>query len=441
MSRRCCDDSDADRLRLRDVRQIVDVPDPHTTDDGANFRRVDIDDSGDIEAATTETAVVRKGLTKISGADDDDWPRLVQTKFALNLVREVLDVVTDSACSVTAQVRQVFAHLRCIDAGQLGQLIARHLQSSLGRELYEDAQIHGQARDSGFRNSTTGEVAHAVHTLLLRATFHELSRLRPSVSPVTLNTALAAAAALVALAFGLNTADRWARRRRRHDLAWTIAMGLFAVAAMSLWWAEARGWSSASFRMFFAFGAVINVPWLALGTIYLLAGTRIGDAIARVLLVFSGFALGVVMVTPMSPVTSDELPKGSDVFTVLPRVLAAVGSAVPAIIIFAGAAYSAVQVLRRRSPSVTPSARRVVSAPGRLALGNILIALGAIILSASGSLAGRLGEDTAFATTLFVGICVLFAGFLVASGSTVAARQTRTNVRELIDDASLQRVA
>ncbi len=258
---------------------------------------------------------------------------------------------------------------------------------------------------------------------------------------MTLNTALAAATVLVALAFGLSTADRWARRRRRHDLAWTIAMGLFAVAAMSLWWAEARGWSSASFRMFFAFGAVINVPWLALGTIYLLAGTRIGDATARVLLVFSGFTLGVVMVTPMSPVTPDELPKGSDVFTVLPRVLAAVGSAVPAIIIFTGAAYSAVQVLRRRSPSVTPSARRVVSAPGRLALGNILIALGAIILSASGTLAGRLGEDTAFAVTLFVGICVLFAGFLVASGSTVATRQSRADVRELIDDASLQRVA
>lgn len=441
MSRRCCDDSDVDRLRLRDVCQVVDVSDSHTTDDGADFRRVDIDDSGDVEAATTETAVVCESLPKISGADDDDRPRLVQTQFALDLVREVFDVVTDSACSVTTQVRQVLAHLRCVDACQLGQLITRHLLSSLGRELNEDAQIHGQTRDSGFRNSTTGEVAHADHTLLLRATFHELSRPRPSVAPVTLNTALAAASALVALAFGLNTADRWARRRRRHDLAWTIAMSLFAVAALSLWWAEARGWSSASFRMFFAFGAVINVPWLALGTVYLLAGIRIGDVTARVLLVFSGFALGVIMVAPMSPVASDELPKGSDVFTLLPRILAAVGSAVPAIIIFAGAAYSAVQVLRKRSPSVAPSARRIVSAPGRLALGNILIAFGAIILSASGSLAGRLGEDTAFATTLFVGICVLFAGFLVASGSTVAARQSRTNVRELVDDASLQRVA
>jgi hypothetical protein len=47
--------------------------------------------------------------------------------------------------------------------------------------------------------------------------------------------------------------------------------------------------------------------------------------------------------------------------------------------------------------------------------GNLLIALGTIILSLSGTLAGRLGKDRAFAVTLLVGICVLLVGFLVAS--------------------------
>jgi hypothetical protein len=83
---------------------------------------------------------------------------------------------------------------------------------------------------------------------------------------VTLNTALAAASFIIAVAFGLSTFDRWLRRHRPHELAWTIALGLFAIASLALWWAEARGWSSASFRVFFLFGAVINVPWLALGT-------------------------------------------------------------------------------------------------------------------------------------------------------------------------------
>ena len=56
-------------------------------------------------------------------------------------------------------------------------------------------------------------------------------------------------------------------------------------------------------------------------------------------------------------------------------------------------------------------------------LGNVLIAAGTLVLSASGSLAGRLGKDRSFTVTLLVGIAVLFAGFLVASPrqSTVQA--------------------
>ncbi len=242
---------------------------------------------------------------------------------------------------------------------------------------------------------------------------------RLAFSPVTLNTALAAVSGLVSLAFGLATLDRWTRRRRPHELAWTVAMALFFVAAMSLWWAEARGWSASSFRMFFAFGAVINVPWLALGTVYLLAGRRAGDAVMRVLLVFSGFALGAVVMAPVSGVIEpDVLPTGKEHFGALPRVLAAVGSSVPAVVIFAGAAWSAWRVVRGANPALTSAAVRNVTSAGRLALGNILIAAGAAILSASGTFAGRLGADTSFAVTLSGGISVLFAGFLVASNAT-----------------------
>jgi len=187
---------------------------------------------------------------------------------------------------------------------------------------------------------------------------------------------------------------------------------------MSLWWAESRGWSEESFRVFFLLGAVLNVPWLALGTVHLLAGPRIGDAVARGLLVFSGLATGVVLVAPMRGVVeSDALPKGSDLFGPVPRILAAVGSGIPATVIFVGAAWSAWRVVRGAAPAVTSTAARRVVDARRLATGNVLIAAGAAVLSASGSLAGRLGEDTAFAATLLAGIVVLFAGFLVASNS------------------------
>jgi hypothetical protein len=154
-----------------------------------------------------------------------------------------------------------------------------------------------------------------------------------------LNTALAAASAIIALAFGLSTLDRWLRRRRPHELAWTIAMGLFVAAAASLWWAEGHGWTNVSFRLFFTFGAIINVPWLALGTIFLLAGPKAGRVATRILLVFSGFAAGVVFTTPIRGVIDPEtMPMGKEHFEALPRILAAVGSSIPALIIFVGAA-------------------------------------------------------------------------------------------------------
>lgn len=255
---------------------------------------------------------------------------------------------------------------------------------------------------------------------------------------MTLNTALAGASALVALAFALSTWDRWLRRRRPHELAWTIAMLLFVVASVALWWAEARGWSEPSFRIFFAFGAIINVPWLGLGTVFLLAGQRIGQIVTRWLIGFSGFALGVVWVAPMSQaVDPNTFPTAKELFGPLPRVLAAVGSSVPAIVIFAGAIWSAYRVMRGRIPAVTRAATRNVQSARLLALGNVMIALGTVILSMSGTFSGRLGKDTAFAVTLLAGVIVLFAGFLVASNATKPVKtSTHVHVREMLTSAS-----
>jgi hypothetical protein len=239
---------------------------------------------------------------------------------------------------------------------------------------------------------------------------------------MTLDAALAAAATLVAAAFGLSTLDRWLRRRRPHELAWTIALALFVVGAGALWWAESRGWGEAVFRVFFLAGAVLNVPWLGLGTVYLLAGVRWGDRVRTWLIGLSGFAVGVVLLAPFTaPVPTDEMPRGAEVFGPWPRVLAGVGSAVPAAVIITGALWSAWRVARGRVPSLDRAGRRSMASPGRLAAGNVLIATGALVLSASGTLAGRLGADRAFALTLLVGICVLFVGFLVASSAAQAS--------------------
>jgi hypothetical protein len=249
---------------------------------------------------------------------------------------------------------------------------------------------------------------------------------------VTLESALAAAATLVAVAFACSTLERWLARRRRHELAWTISLALFAAASFALWLGASRGWDAPTFRAFFLFGAILNVPWLAMGSVYLLYGRRAGDPIAAGLALFSAFAAGVMLVVPLEgPVPASGLPQGKELFGVAPRVLAGVASGVGAVVVIGLALLSAWRLARGRN---RPGGAVPVDAPGRLALGNVLIATGTLVLSASGTLNARLGEMTAFAVTLVVGIAVLFCGFLVATTSPSRAARPVGSAQDAAKD-------
>jgi MFS family permease len=244
------------------------------------------------------------------------------------------------------------------------------------------------------------------------------------------NATLAGTAALVAFAFALITFDRWQLRGQSHDLAWTIAMILFAVGSLALWWAETTGWTLFIFRIFFVSGAVLNVAWLALGTIYLLTSKTTGDRVRKYLTSLSTFSIGVVLIAPAKrEIVDGEFPSARELFGVAPRVLAAFGSGVPALIIIFGALWSTFRVLRKVTPTMSQKNVRIVYSPKRLALGNVLVATGTIVLSASGSFAGRLGKDRAFAITLLIGVCILFSGFLVASNSTRVNAKDNSSAR------------
>lgn len=215
-----------------------------------------------------------------------------------------------------------------------------------------------------------------------------------------MQSALAAGAALVALAFAMATFERWLAGHRRHELAWSVSLLLFSLGAGCLLVGAANGWDEWTFRLFFLFGAILNVPFLALGTVYLLGGRRRGDVCAVVVSLTAAFATGVMLVAPLrAPVPVDQLPRGQDVFGVLPRVLAAVASGGGALVVIGGAVWSAWRLRR-----------------GPLLVANLLIAAGTLVLSAGGLLNSVLEEMEAFAVTLVAGITVLFAGFLVATG-------------------------
>lgn len=208
------------------------------------------------------------------------------------------------------------------------------------------------------------------------------------------------------LAFSLSTYERWLVRRRPHELAWAISLAMFAVAALGLGFGAAFGWSSVTFRIFYLFGAVLNVPFLGLGEIFLLFGERVGKRSAYIVAAFSLLSVGVLVSSPLlHPLPLHALAQGSRVFGPLPRILAAVGSGGGALVVFAGTVWS---LFRTRL--------------ARYRIANTLIATGTAISGASGLLNSVADQMTGFAVALTVGIAIIFAGFLVANSNAATIR-------------------
>lgn len=238
---------------------------------------------------------------------------------------------------------------------------------------------------------------------------------------MTLHVALAAAATLVSLAFALSTLERWLARRKRHEGAWTVSLFMFAAGSAALWAGAAMGWDEWNFKAFYLFGAILNVPFLALGTVELLAGPTHGRRWTAIVSMLSAFCAGLVVSAQLvGPIEPDVLPQGKDVFAAGPRIAAAVASGVGAMVIFGGALWSAWRLLRGRRRAGAPTTLPA----GRLALANLFIALGTLVLSAGGLLNSVVDEMDGFAISLVVGISIIFIGFLLTNpaGSSAAAR-------------------
>ncbi|MBM3659028.1 MAG: hypothetical protein FJW95_05930 [Actinobacteria bacterium] len=223
--------------------------------------------------------------------------------------------------------------------------------------------------------------------------------------------ALAAVATVLACLFAMATFQRAAAGRGPHQWAWTVALVLFAAASVALALGASTGWDDGTYKVFYLCGAIASVPWLALGTVFLLFGGPVGRRARGWLVFFSGLSLGAILLAQMEPVTGTEIPVGKDTFTqALPRVLAAVASGLGATVIVVGALWSLVRLLGAD-----------VAGRGRLAGANALVATGTLVLSSGGLLQGFVGHDEAFALSLAVGIAVIYAGFLVADGAPLPA--------------------
>ncbi|HEY8655748.1 MAG TPA: hypothetical protein VIN34_03310 [Candidatus Limnocylindria bacterium] len=209
---------------------------------------------------------------------------------------------------------------------------------------------------------------------------------------------LAVLATVVSALFAAVVLSQYLRQRKPYQLMWAIGLCLFAVAAGAGALARTSGVTATEYRIFYLFGAILNVAWLGLGTVYLLAGRRWAAASLLGVLLLSATAGYAVFTAPVDLAAAVDSGRGFQ-DAPLPRILAGIGSGLGSIVLIGGALWSAWIFLRRRRN-------------GRRAVANVVIAVGVLIVAAGGT-ATFTGASGILELTNLVGITVMFAGFLL----------------------------
>ena len=214
------------------------------------------------------------------------------------------------------------------------------------------------------------------------------------------------AAAAVSAIFAAQVARQWIDRRRPNLLAWSIALSMFALASFAPAVGMLGDWTPAWFRIYYLFGAIVNVPVLGLGTIYLLGSRRLGHVCAAAVTVASVVAAVAVWQAEVDVRLLDTsgIPRGSEVMSDGVRLLSRLYSFAGFFVVMGGALWSAVRLWRQRRKDLR-----------RLAVANGLIAAGTLVV-AVGSGFAFYGQGLPFAVGLLAGVCLMFWGFLKTRG-------------------------
>lgn len=236
-------------------------------------------------------------------------------------------------------------------------------------------------------------------------------------------------AALVSGVFAVMLFRRFSRRRTLPELAWGVALAMYALASAIVAIGVSQGWEASLYRLFWVFGAVLNVPFLALGSIALI-GNRVLTALSVLAVAATTlFALGIVATAetsrdafvrqqavkgqdcPSSPVvplqSRLDIPRGKCVWE-RGSTVGKLGSlySIPAYLVVVAIAALTSRPRRGRVPQ-----------PNR-AKGNWMIAGGATIVAVGGTAIARLGRGAPFSIALALGVVVMFVGFVTASRSS-----------------------
>jgi hypothetical protein len=199
----------------------------------------------------------------------------------------------------------------------------------------------------------------------------------------------------------------------RYLLWWFIGVMLYGVGTLTESLTALLGWNIVIFKAWYISGALLGAFPLAQGTVYLLLKKRAADILAVVMSLYVAVAGVLVMLSPVNMdlveptrLTGKVLAWGwTRLFSPLPNTYAL-------IFLVGGAVWSAVEYFRKIGP-------------GNRVLGNILIAVGALLPGIGGSFT-RLGYTEVLYVTEIFGILLIWGGYrlmAVADAESIHAAQ------------------
>jgi MFS family permease len=223
-----------------------------------------------------------------------------------------------------------------------------------------------------------------------------------------MDSALALLAALAATGFAADLWLDYRRRHRPHITAFGAGMTMFAIATWAFYLGLTLGWTGPLYRTFYLFGAILNIPFLALGSMFLVVGRRSGHVMTIALGALTAISTTLTATVEFaSPLPETGVPHEVFASGFGPRLFAIIGGATGSTILVILALVSAFRFWRKN--------RNIV-------WGNLLIVAGTLA-AASGGTGLALGESSAFAVSLLTAVTLIWAGYRVASGGRRASRR------------------
>ncbi len=212
---------------------------------------------------------------------------------------------------------------------------------------------------------------------------------------------------LVALAFFRVLWKHWQRDpSARYVMWWMIGVGLYGLGTFAEALTTIFGWAEPVFRTWYIAGALLGGAPLAQGTVYLLLPKRTADRLAVALVTYIAIAAAFVVATPILYELAEPNRLSGEVMAwQWVRLFSPLVNLYAVVFPIGGAIWSAWRYWRRDGAS-----SRV--------LGNVLIAVGAILPGIGGSFA-RAGTVEVLYVTELIGLLLIWAGYRVIVGDRV----------------------